>query len=253
MPRSSHGGRHELGQNFLTHRATIERIVGLVAHTSGPILEVGAGDGALTRPLAELGRPLTAIDIDEHRVARLQRSLPATRIEQADILHHPLTAPVIVGNIPFHITTPILRRLLTKGTWRQAILLTQWEVARKRAGIGGGTMMTAQAAPWFAFTLHDRVPSWCFHPRPSVGGGVLRISRRDSPLVPHSERTAYERFIHTMFTGRGGTIERIAQRATQLDAADARRALQRANVGQRSLPRDLDASQWAKLWGATRR
>ena len=65
MPRSSHGGRHELGQNFLTHPPTISKIRALGTATKGPILELGAGAGALTRPLAQLGRPVTAIDIDE--------------------------------------------------------------------------------------------------------------------------------------------------------------------------------------------
>ncbi len=51
MPRSIHGGRHELGQNFLTHRPTLARITDLVGRTSGSILELGCGDGALN-PLA---------------------------------------------------------------------------------------------------------------------------------------------------------------------------------------------------------
>lgn len=159
MPRSSHGGRHELGQNFLNHTPTIDRITGLVAATSGPILEIGAGDGALTRALAGLGRPVTAIDIDEHRVASLRRSLAGVHVEHADVLRHPLKTPNVVRNIPFHITTPLLRRLLSIGNWERAFLLTQWEVARKRAGVGGATMMTAQSAPWFTFTLHGRVAS----------------------------------------------------------------------------------------------
>lgn len=70
MPRSRHGGHHELGQNFLIHRPTVNRITGLVAVTSGPIPEIGAGDSALTHGLAEFGRSLTAIDIDEHRAGR---------------------------------------------------------------------------------------------------------------------------------------------------------------------------------------
>ena len=159
MPRSSHGGRHELGQNFLIHTPTISKITALVTATKGPILELGAGDGALTRPLAQLGRPVTAIDLDEHRIAGLRRALPDVKINHADALTVPLDHPVIVGNIPFHLTTPILRRLLRVGTWTQAVLLTQWEVARKRCGIGGSTMLTAQTAPWFTFTLHGRVPS----------------------------------------------------------------------------------------------
>ena len=67
MPRSTHGGRHELGQNFLVHGPTLEKIAAIVAATQGPILEIGSGSGALTRHLARLQRPLTAIDIDEHR------------------------------------------------------------------------------------------------------------------------------------------------------------------------------------------
>lgn len=252
MPRSSHGGRHELGQNFLHHRPTIDRITALVATTSGAILEIGAGDGALTRALADLGRPVTAIDIDEHRVARLRRSLPAVHIEQADVLRHPLNSPIVVGNIPFHITTPLLRRLLSTGTWGQGFLLTQWEVARKRAGVGGATMMTAQSAPWFTFALHGRVASSCFRPRPSVDGGILGITRRGSPLVPYAERGAYERFVRAVFTGRGGTLTRILQRATQLNADAARRALRRAGVHHRALPRELDAAQWVSLWDAAR-
>ncbi|GEC75981.1 hypothetical protein GCM10010213_19150 [Microbacterium maritypicum] len=115
MPRSIHGGRHELGQNFLTHRPTLARLSTLVGCTSGSILELGRGDGALTRALAQLGRPLTAIDVDEHRVHRLRRALPGVRVEVADATRHPFDAEVVVGNIPFHLTTPILRRLLSSG------------------------------------------------------------------------------------------------------------------------------------------
>lgn len=248
MPRSIHGGRHELGQNFLTHRPTLTRITDLVGRTSGPILELGCGDGALTRTLAQLGRPLTAIDIDEHRVHRLRRALPGVRIEVADATRHPLDAEVIVGNIPFHVTTPILRRLLSRGRWNTAVLLTQWEVARKRAGVGGGTMMTAQSAPWFEFSLEGRVPAWGFSPQPSVDGGVLSITRRGSPLVPASDRRAYEAFVGTMFTGRGTTLPAVVAGAARIPMSHARRIVAEAGAGDRRLPRDLRPEHWAALW-----
>lgn len=248
MPRSIHGGRHELGQNFLTHRPTRARILSLVDSTSGSILELGAGDGALTHGLAALGRPLTAIDIDEHRVHRLRRALPGIRIERADATRHPLTADVVVGNIPFHLTTPILRRLLATGRWRHAILLTQWEVARKRAGVGGGTMMTAQSAPWFAFALEGRVPAWGFVPQPSVDGGLLSITRRGSPLVPVAERHAYEGFVRALFTARGGSLDAVLAAACRVTRPRARRALAAAGASDRGLPRDLRPEEWARLW-----
>ncbi|WP_309104668.1 23S ribosomal RNA methyltransferase Erm [Microbacterium sp.] len=248
MPRSLHGGRHELGQNFLTHRPTLGRIITLVSATTGPILELGAGDGALTRPLADLGRPLTAVDIDEHRVRRLRASLPRVRVVAADATRHPLDTDVIVGNIPFHLTTPILRRLLTSTGWRQAVLLTQWEVARKRAGVGGSTLLTAQSAPWFEFRLEGRVPAWGFSPQPSVDGGLLSISRRGSPLVTPPDRRRYDAFVRAAFTGRGSNLASIVARAAGADAHAARRALTRAGASRARLPRDLHGEQWAALW-----
>lgn len=252
VPRSSAGGRHELGQNFLRHRPTIRRITDLVAETAGPILELGAGDGALTRALAHLGRPLTAVEIDEHRVRQLRRTVPDVRIEHADATRVALDAPVVAGNIPFHLTTPVLRRLLGAGRWQHAVLLTQWEVARKRAGVGGGTLLTATSMPWFAFTLEFRVPAAHFVPRPSVDGGVLGIARRTRPLVPYRERRRYEVFVRGVFTGAGGSLPRVVGRAARIDHGAARRVLTRAGVPERALPRDLGAHQWAALWHAVR-
>lgn len=248
MPRSHHGGRHELGQNFLTHRPTIDRIVSLVDRTPGSILELGAGDGALTRALARLDRRLTAIEIDEHRARRLGAALPHVRVHAADALRHPLDADVIVGNIPFHVTTPILRRLLSADGWNRAVLLTQWEVARKRAGVGGGTMMTAQMAPWFTVELCGRVPAWAFSPQPSVDGGLLSITRRSTSLVPATERRSYESFVRAVFTGRGATLPAIVASVSGLATVQARRAVAAAGAEDRRLPRDLRPEHWAVLW-----
>lgn len=250
MPRSTHGGRHELGQNFLTHTPTISTLATLVSATKGSILELGAGDGALTRPLAKLGRPLTAVEIDEHRIAGLRRSLPGVTITHADALAVSFDHAVIVGNIPFHLTTPILRRLLSVGTWTDAVLLTQWEVARKRCGVGGSTMLTAQTAPWFTFDLHGRVPSWGFRPRPSVDGGILRVSRRSDPLIPGSQRARYERFVREAFTARGGSFDRILANASRTDPHRARQLIARSNIDARALPRDLTPEHWAGIWNA---
>ena len=248
--RSARGGRHELGQNFLIHRPTIQGIVDLVATTHGPILEIGAGDGALTAPLARLGRELVAIDLDEHRVRALRRRLPQVSVEHADALRHPLDSPVVVGNVPYHVTTPILRRLLARGQWQQAILLTQWEVARKRAGVGGGTMMTAQAAPWFVFSLHGRVPARHFTPMPSVDGGVLRIDRRSTPLVDPRDRGRYERFVRAMFTARGNGLPALLQHGAGVTKSRARSVVAHVGIAPDRLPRDLRPEEWAALWHA---
>ncbi|KAA1424564.1 23S ribosomal RNA methyltransferase Erm [Mumia zhuanghuii] len=246
--RTPHGGRHELGQNFLHHRPTIDRIVALVRATDGPILEIGCGDGALTYPLARLGRELAAVDLDRRRVERLRSRLPSVTVRHADALDVRLDRPVVVGNVPFHLTTPILRRLLRSPGWRHGILLTQWEVARKRAGVGGSTMMTAQSAPWFEFRLHQRVPARHFRPVPSVDGGILVVERRGRPLVPARQRAPYEAFVKAAFTGRGSGLEQILVRASGSHTGEVRHALRAAGVTRDALPRDLTPQQWASLW-----
>ena len=252
MSRSQYGGRHELGQNFLHHKPTINRMISLVGQTSGPILELGAGDGALTRPLSLLDRELTALEIDEHRVRRLRRRFPDITIAQGDALTYSFSEPVVVGNVPFHLTTPILRRLLDDLSWEDAILLTQWEVARKRAGVGGSTMMTAQSAPWFTFGLEGRVPSWGFTPQPSVDAAILVVHRRHAPLLEERDRGSYERFVRSAFTSRGRTLAEIIQNAGRTSNKKARSAIQMTEIKGKRLPRDLDARQWVALWKAVR-
>ena len=161
-------GRHELGQNALTDRRVIRTVIDLVGRTDGPIVEWGAGNGALTAPLAGLGRPLEAVEIDQRKAVRLSRRVGThVCIVEGDILRHapPAATSVLVSNVPFHITTRVLRRLLALPDWQTAVLITQWEVARKRAGVGGATQLTAQWWPWFDFTLHQRIPSNSFTPR----------------------------------------------------------------------------------------
>lgn len=252
-----HHGRHELGQNFLSDRRAIADIIEIVSHTSGPIIEIGAGDGALTVPLQRLARPLTAIEVDARRARRLaQRTAKATDAEStdvvvADFLRYPLprSPHVVVGNLPFHLTTAILRRLLHGPGWTSAVLLVQWEVARRRAAVGNTTMMTAQWWPWFEFGLARKVSAGSFRPRPSVDAGVLTITRRTRPLVDPADRARYQALVHRVFTGRGRGMAQILQR---LPTPVSRDWLRVNGVAPDALPRQLTAAQWAALFEATR-
>ncbi|HLR58701.1 MAG TPA: rRNA adenine N(6)-methyltransferase family protein [Beutenbergiaceae bacterium] len=252
MPPTFPGGPHERGENLLTHRPTLTHLGALAARTTGSILEIGTGSGLLTRRLAELGRPLTTIDIDPGNVRRARRRLPHVEVLCADALEYRLAADTIIGNLPFHLTTPILRRLLREPAWGEAILLIQWEVARKRAGVGGGTMMTGQAAPWFTFVLHGRVPAHHFSPVPSVDAGILGIRRRTEPLIPHTHRAGYERFVRAVFTSRGRTFPQLLGSVTRLPPRAAKRLVASAGIRFTHRPRDLTPEQWCRLWRATR-
>ncbi|WP_158842584.1 23S ribosomal RNA methyltransferase Erm [Saccharothrix deserti] len=247
--RTHHNGRHENGQNFLTDRTVVTAVVDLVARTRGPILEIGSGAGALTLPLQALGRPLTGVEIDPDRVRDLRKRVgPGTSVVHADFLRHrlPSTPHVLVGNLPFHLTTAMLRRIVHADHWTDAVLLVQWEVARRRAGVGGATMMTAQWWPWYSFDLARRVPAAAFHPRPSVDGGLMTVTRRADPLVDVRSRRRYQTFVHRIFTGRGRGVPQVVRAAYPSSRVTA--WARRHGITDRTLPRDLTAEQWAQLF-----
>jgi 23S rRNA (adenine-N6)-dimethyltransferase len=244
MPSSSRrarGGRHELGQNFLVDRRVVARIAALVP--PGPVLELGAGDGALTRQLAVRTGDVTAVELDPGRVAGLRRALGGrVHVVQADMLRFRPVVPNVVSNVPFGITTPVLRHLLGQRAWSTAVLLLQWEVARKRAAVGGTTLLTASWWPWYEFGLAGRVPASAFRPRPGVDGGILVIRRRSVPLVPGQERGAYQRLVREAF--RGDRLLPTVRRALP----SPHRWLAAHGLDKSSRPSELNAEAWAALF-----
>lgn len=249
-------GRHELGQNFLADRRVIGRVVELVddrlRQAPGPIVEWGTGDGAITERLALLGRRIDGIEIDRRRAAQLHRRLgPPVCVRAGDILRHaPPAGSIVVSNVPFHLSTPVLRHLLGQPEWRSAVLVLQWEVARKRAGVGGATQLTAQWWPWFDFQLVQRIPASSFRPRPSVDAGLLAIDRRARPLVVARRRAAYQRWVGSVFSGRGRGLREILTRSGVPPEA-ATRIVAGLPRGRRApLPRDLGAEELAAAFAS---
>jgi 23S rRNA (adenine-N6)-dimethyltransferase len=244
------GGPHELGQNWLVDRRFPAEMADVLRHAPPyPVLELGAGNGALTEALLALGTPVTALEIDPTRVARLRRTFQGrAQIMEGDLLtydfgrhpHH------VAANVPFSLTTPLLRRLLRQSHWDTAVLLLQWEVARKRAGVGGTTMLTATWWPWYEFALGTRVPARAFAPMPSVDGGILVIRRRAVPLLGAEDRPGYQGFVRDAFTGRGRGLPAILRR--HLSERVVRSWMMGQGRNPATLPRDLAADDWVALY-----
>ncbi len=248
-------GRHELGQNFLRDRRVVRSIVELAEDGPGPIVEWAGGAGALTIPLSRLGRPMEVVELDPRRVRQLRSATPRhVRVVEGDLLRHapPRGGWTLVANLPFHLTTPALRRLLSLPGWDRAILVTQWEVARKRAAVGGTTQLTAEWWPWFDFTLRQRIPARAFHPRPSVDAGLLLVERRAEPLLDDSEQPDYRAFVRRVFSGRGRTLPQVLSMAGGLSTQSARRWCRRVGLDEHALPRSLEAGHWVGAYRLTR-
>ena len=181
-----------LGQNFLIDPNIIRKIVSLAA--LGPedtVLEIGRG--ALTAGLcAEAGRVI-AVEIDPQLQPHLQESLGHCRnldLRIGDALAFPFeTLPlrtVVVANLPYYVSTPILFALLdARARLDRLVLMLQTEVALRLAAkpnsedYGVLSVLTQEAAE---VELAFRVSANCFRPRPTVGSAVVsRTGRRDAP------------------------------------------------------------------------
>ncbi|MCZ7418834.1 ErmE/ErmH/ErmO/ErmR family 23S rRNA (adenine(2058)-N(6))-methyltransferase [Verrucosispora sp. WMMA2121] len=205
--------RRVLSQNFLTDPAAVARFVDAARpDPHGLVLEVGAGRGQLTRPLAARCGRLTAYEVDPVAGAELARvcaTLPNVTHRQADFLA--TVAPgeefCVVGNIPWSLTAAVVRWCLAAPRLRAATLLTQLEYARRRTGAyGRWTRLTVLSWPEFDWRLAGRVSRTAFRPVPRVDAGMLRVERRATPLLPPRALPAYRRMVELGFGGVGGSL-----------------------------------------------
>jgi 23S rRNA (adenine-N6)-dimethyltransferase len=188
--------RRSLGQNFLQPDRA-DQLVDAAAFAAGElVVDIGAGRGALTYALANRGVHVVALEKDAHWAESLRREVRrrgldgAVRVVRCDALDYrmPRRPFRVFGSLPFGATTAILRHLLDDpgSSLVRADLIVQWEVARKRALMPPTTLLSTTWAPWWSFDAVRRIPAAAFRPVPSVDAALLRITRRDPPILsPH--------------------------------------------------------------------
>lgn len=221
FPRLSQGKkgiapRKSLGQNFLRDVNIARKIVAALAPAPDDLmLEIGPGEGALTRFLAGNVKRLGVVDIDRRVIARLQETFPSGEVEiiHDDFLNVDFPSVIrlmggdatskvrVVGNIPYNITSPILFHVLDN---RERIcdltIMVQREVARRMAA----DIRTKEYGilsifcGWLADVdiLFDVAPG-AFHPVPKVVSSVVRLAILDEPRF----RADDEKFFRTMVRG----------------------------------------------------
>ena len=162
------------------------------------VLEIGAGEGRLTRELSRRARRVIAVELDPACVDRLRATFagdPTVEIEHGDIRHVALPREPFraFGNIPFGVTNAILRRLLDDPSGRatRADLIVQFEAARKRTEPWPSTALGLGWLPWWELSIVRRIPRTGFDPPPSVDTAMLRIVRRPDPLLDPRRRRGY--------------------------------------------------------------
>jgi 23S rRNA (adenine-N6)-dimethyltransferase len=160
----------------------VARLVALAEVSAGElVLDVGAGDGAITQELLRAGARVVAFELHERRAAQLRerfagRGVTVVRADASD-LRLPHRPNKVVANPPFGVTTALLRRLTTPSSRleRASLVVPVWAATRWARGRGAGRPRSREV---FGCSLGPRVPVAAFRPPPPHDARVLLVSRR---------------------------------------------------------------------------
>ncbi|WP_280452759.1 23S ribosomal RNA methyltransferase Erm [Nocardia cyriacigeorgica] len=250
--------RKQLSQNFLVDPRAAQTIVRAAGVGAGDlVLEIGAGDGMLTQQLLDHGYRVIAYEKDRYYARRLRTRYaqdPRIRVVHNDFrgTKAPSGPFAVIANIPFGISTDILRWCLTAGHLTSATLLTQREFARKHSGdYGRWSKLTVTHWPATTMTLGPHIRRSSFDPVPGVDAAVLRLARRPQPLLTGPETAAYRAMVELGFSGVGGSLAASLRRG--LPAAAVRTACAAAGIAGDEPVGLVHPDSWITLYRQLRR
>ncbi len=255
-----------LGQNFLTDSNHLRKIIAAAELTpADTVLEIGPGLGALTAPLAETARAVVAVEVDADmvRVLHAEISAPNFRLVQADILavspaavlaaQLPYFSPgddyVVVANVPYYITSGIIRHLLeSEHPPRRTVLTIQKEVAQRiTAGPGKMSVLAVSVQFYGAPTLRHIIPADAFSPPPKVDSAVLRIDRHPSPPVPVDDPRRFFRVVKAGFSQKRKQLKNSLSAGLHRPQSEIVPLLESVGIDPRRRAETLSLAEWASL------
>lgn len=248
-----------LGQSFMTNRQAVQRVLEAASLTgSETVLEIGPGLGALTWQLSQLANRVIAIEFDRQLLPPLQAllsGLPNVELHQDDILTVPwerlgLAGPYcVVANIPYSITSAVLRRLLESQMPAEWLVLTlQREVAERVVAEPGMMSLLALSVQLYGTPrLAARIPPDAFYPRPKVESTVLRVDVHRPPRVEPSLVEPVFRLARAGFGQRRKQLRNALAAGLGIAPAQAAEWLQATGVRPERRAQALSVEDWLQL------
>ena len=251
--------KKSLGQNFLVEPAGLMKVID-AAELSGSeeVLEIGAGLGSLTYLLAQTCARVITVEIDRHMLEPLAEALkPFTNVQivPGDILElDPATLVsqenyVVVANIPYYITSAIIRHLLEAAVKPSRVILTiQKEVAQRIVARDG--KMSLLSLSVFVFgdpEIVSTIPAGSFFPAPDVDSAVLRIRLHPEPLIRSSQLDLFFKLAHAGFGQKRKTLRNSLSAGLSLPANEVEARLLEADIEPSRRAETLSMAEWARL------
>ena len=258
--------RKRLGQHFLISEAHLKGIVAAAGLTGDDVvLEIGPGLGTLTRQLAAAAGQVVAVELDDGLSPVLEDlflATPTVTVVHGDILQ---LSPVdvlsrvtqnrpeykVVANLPYYITSAVLRHLLESEQPPQLMVLTvQREVAERICAGPPAMSLLAVSVQFYAEPeLVQRIPAGAFTPRPAVDSAVLRLRLRPQPAVAVANVARFFRIVRAGFGQRRKQLRNGLAHGLGLPANEVAAALERAGVDPRRRAETLTLVEWGQVYG----
>ncbi len=250
--------RKGLGQNFLVSKGLLRRIIAAAdIEEEDIVLEIGAGLGTLTRALAQRAGRVIALELDERLIPLLDRALapyPHVQIVQADILAiEPAdltsTPYKVVANLPYYITSAILRHLLeARGKPCLMAVTVQREVAQRLvAGPGEMSLLAVSVQFYGQPRIVARAPPGAFYPSPRVQSAVVRIDLYDQPPTMVDDVEAFFDVVRAGFAQRRKQLRNSLSQGLNLPVEEVVEALHSCGLSEKQRAQELTVEQWARL------
>ncbi|MFN8433914.1 MAG: 16S rRNA (adenine(1518)-N(6)/adenine(1519)-N(6))-dimethyltransferase RsmA [Anaerolineales bacterium] len=248
-----------LGQNFLQDHFALEKIATAAEiQADDCVLEIGPGLGSLTRYLAVSARQVTAVELDPDLLNPLKAVLtphPNVRIVHGDILDLRVadlvdqTGYIVAANIPYNITSAIIRHLLESDPKPRRIVLTiQKEVAERICAKPGDLSLLALSVQVYGSpSIQAKIPAGAFHPVPNVDSAILRIDIYDQPLISEEMLSTFFKLIKAGFSQKRKTLRNSLSSGLHIKPQDAETLLSKANVDPMRRAETLSISEWKGL------
>ena len=251
----------KLGQNFLRDQTAIQRIAAALGDVTGQtVIEIGPGQGAITRALAERAEQVIAIELDRNLADLLRAQFPADRVTvvEQDVLEFDFAAAsskagrrlAVVGNLPYYITSPILLKLAgSHDALDRAVLMVQREVADRIVAAPGSrdygllsvtVQMYGPVAPLFT------LPPGAFSPPPDVHSTVFRWRFAPRFAELGVEEAAFFQFARQAFAQKRKTLANN-MRAAEYDPRATQAAFAETGIPSQARAEELPIEALAAL------
>lgn len=248
-----------LGQNFLVDDIHLQRIVEVARVTrEDEVLEIGAGLGSLTRYLAAAAGQVYAVEIDSRFKPVLKKVLKEfgnITLINADIMEmNPgeyMTRPgyFVVANIPYYITSALIRHLLEADVKPGRMVLTiQREVAERICAKPGKLSLLALSVQVFGTaSVALRIPAGSFYPAPKVDSAVLLVDLYDKPLIDQENLDIFFKLAKQAFSHKRKMLHNSLAGFPHLGSEGSRQLLEQAGISPDRRAQTLSLKEWGDM------